>query len=176
MVFDPNIHPDRDLTSEELKHFLHRERKARYDYTRNTYRFLVNNQEVVITDIFEYCRQNNLDRNKLFDTYRKNKKPYAGHISLLSPEITKAQLNYKGRKVHFAIDREGKIIKIDNLRKYCKQNMIDRGVFKKTLIRNVFYNELMLIKLSVFEADINMAEIEKLAEDKRKLINNCNYL
>lgn len=144
------------------------ERKVRYDYCRNDYRFLVDGKVVEFNDIQTYCKERGMDRDTLFDTYRKNKKPYMGHVSLKSPELTQIQLNWKPY-YHYLLSVNGEVLKIENLREFCRTNKINRGNLKTYSRKGKFCSGFYLIT-SIRSGEITEQEISVKIEKSKKIL------
>lgn len=174
-VFKPGVHPERDLTPEEMEKFKLEDRKAQSAKFRVVYRFLVNNQEVVIDDLREYAEKMKLDRMALINTWRQNNCPYKGHVSLKNAEITQRQLNWKGNRLHILICKDGSLLKVYSLREFCRENCLNRRSLTLFSISNRFYKDYFLLKGNIHEEEFNEAEIKSLYIEKLKLLQkDCN--
>ena len=174
-IFISGVHPDRDLTLEEMRHLKRLDYERAYSHQCSEYRFLVNGKEVIIQNLMDYAIKNGLDRGILHDTYNRNVRPYAGHISLKSKEMTQKQLNWKGNKFHFLISKNGELLKVDNLRQFCREKSIDRNMIKRFSKTDRFYKDYLILKANIYEKEFNKEEIEYLYTEKLKLLQkDCN--
>ncbi len=83
-------------------------------------------------------------------------------------------MTYKGRKVHFLISDDKELLKIFNLRAFCKEKAINRVFLKKMSRKDLMYKGYFILALNISEMELNQDYIDQIYSEKLKVLFNCN--